>query len=142
VHRWLFSINSYRHRVQMKKPLGESIDAMGLHSVVAALFAGFLRTNFLHGGMGTKAVVEAIERFSGETAAGIASGDLQRLRRAVVGATRMNPEFLTDTTRLFLTRLGYSRNVAKVLALDPLKATATDAGYDARVRLLLSILTS
>jgi hypothetical protein len=54
----------------------------------------------------------------------------------------MNPEFLTDTTRLFLTRLGYSRNVAKVLALDPLKATATDAGYDARVRLLLSILTS
>ena len=49
----------------------------------------------------------------------------------------MNPEFLQDTTRLFSTRLGYPRDVAKVLAFDPLQATC----YDASVRGLRGLLT-
>lgn len=140
-HRWLFGINSYRHRTQMKKPLGELAVHFGLGLVTTALFTGFLYANFLRSGIRARKIVEAIERFSDASAQVLSTTDLERLRRAVVGATRMNPGFLEDTTRLFLTRLGYSRNLQKVLDLDPLKRTSNNDAYTGSIHSMLKLLT-
>jgi hypothetical protein len=139
-HRWLFSINSYRHRTQMKAPLARLAEAYGLELVVAALFAGFLQVNYQERRLPAATLAALLERLLAETTQQPLGTDSEGLRVAVRGATRMSPAFLQETARLFLTRLGYPRRIERVLDVKPLQAASRDPGYWSDARALLSLL--
>jgi hypothetical protein len=65
---------------------------------------------------------------------------LSKLRRAACGLMVMSPEFRRDTARLFLTMHGYSRDVRRVLAVDPMRLLERDPGASAAAERLVTIL--
>ena len=107
LHAWLFSGSSYRHRTQKKKAVGELIEHIGLPAMTWALLAAFLQNNFLVDRLGQKQVerILALGPHTAELAHDPAL--VRRLRSALGGLMVMSREFRLDTSRLFLTSLGY-----------------------------------
>lgn len=121
VHDWLFSVNSYRHRVQSKKAIGELIDAHGYRPIAWTVLAAFLYNNFFVDRL-RRPQLERILAFTPMTAGlRLDASERKRLQSALSGLMMMNPDFRQDTSRLFLSAYGYSREVREVLRRDPLE---------------------
>jgi hypothetical protein len=65
-----------------------------------------------------------------------------KLSRAIGALMVMSPEFRHDTAKLFFTMHGYSRDIRRVLAGDPLAQIAADADIGARLARLVEILNA
>jgi hypothetical protein len=65
---------------------------------------------------------------------------LGELGSALNGLMQMNPEFRYDTSRLFLSMFGRSRNIRRELSADPLELLAADDKAQAAVAHLIRIL--
>jgi hypothetical protein len=141
LHAWLFSISSYRHRTQKKKVAGELIEQIGLGAMTWALMAAFLYNNFLVDRL-RPAQVERILELGPQTAALSRDAALvRRLGSCLSGLMVMSPEFRLDTSRLFLTSLGYPRDIRRVLAFGPLDAVERDEDLRAGIARLSAILS-
>jgi hypothetical protein len=146
VHRWVFSINSYRQRVPAKETIGAAVRELGLEPVVFLVLLAFLSNLFFEERLGS----ESVERMLVLAGSGRGRGGLvraaptlrRRLRRALSEVMLMNPEFRRDTTRLFLTMFGRSRRVDKVLDVDPLELLENDEGALVASRRLARLLAS
>lgn len=116
--RWLFSINSYRHRTQAKQSIGELIAQLGLCRVVWSLLGAFLYSNYLRESLRQR----DLERWLAQqptAAKALTPRQLHRLARALSRAMQMSREFRVNTARLFLGKLGYPRDIERLLASDP-----------------------
>ena len=141
-HAWFFSINSYRHRTPAKKAIGEFIGTLGLPLVTWLLLIAFLENNFFVEKMSKGLVERALADFPGVRAPRLPRAECSRLTRALSALMVMNPEFREDTTRLYLTMHGHSRDIRRVLAHDPLDLIATDAELGPKLARLVSILAT
>jgi hypothetical protein len=129
VHRWVFSINSYRQRVPAKKSIGALVRELGLEPVAFTVLLAFLSNLFLRERLGAEAVERMLElwaRGDGPRRALPKLAARQRLKRALCELMVMNPEFRRDTTRLFLTMFGRSRRVEPLFRADPLELLGRD----------------
>ena len=141
LHAWLFSISSYRHRTQKKKAVGELIEQIGLGAMTWALVAAFLENNFLVDSLRARDVERLLEL--GPHTAPLARDPalVRRLRSCLTGLMVMSPEFRLDTSRLFLTSLGYPRDIRRVLDLDPLEVVERDGELRAGIARLVAVLS-
>lgn len=141
LHAWLFSISSYRHRTQKKKAAGELIEQIGLSAMTWALVAAFLENNFLVDRLRT-AEVERLLGLLPHTAPLARDPALVRhLGSCLGGLMVMSPEFRLDTSRLFLTSLGYPRDIRRVLDFDPLEVVERDGELRGRIERLVAVLS-
>jgi hypothetical protein len=138
VHRWFFSISSYRHRVQGRKAVGELVDEVGLKPVAWAIFAAFLYNNYFVERLSAVQLERILE--AGPGAAQLDDSGRRRLLGALRALMVMSPEFRRDTTRLFLTSLGYPRDVERVLRGDPLERAEHDDRFGVSATTLVEIL--
>ncbi len=141
LHAWLFSISSYRHRTQKKKAAGELVLEIGLPAMTWALIAAFLENNFLVDGLRAAQVERLLEL--GPYAAPLArdAALVRRLGSCLGGLMVMDPGFRLDTSRLFLTSLGYPRNIRRVLDFDPLDVVERDNALRAKIERLVAVLS-
>jgi hypothetical protein len=135
-HRWFFSINSYRHRTQKRKAVGELVDELGFRAVTWAVLLAFLYNNFLVDRLDRKSVARVLALAS----AGAKPAALRKLGTALAGLMVMSPEFRRDTARLFLTMHGYGRDVARVLSADPLDLLEREPAARAASARLVDVL--
>jgi len=141
IHNWLFSISSYRHRTQKKKAIGELIDELGFEAVAWSLFGAFLYANFLVDRIGRREL-DRVLAFSALTSRQrIAPARKDKLRAALSEVTKMSPEFRLDTSRIFLTMFGHSRDIRRVLSEDPFALAERDPKLAGRTDRLVRILT-
>jgi len=138
VHRWFFSINSYRHRTQAKKPIGELMLELGERPVVWVLLAGFVASNTLRESLKEREVCALLEHTP--LALPLTARTLTSLRRAVSQAIKMSREFRVDTARLFLSKFGYSRRIERHLGLDSVAELDRDPHYRRTLLRLVDIL--
>jgi hypothetical protein len=136
-HAWFFSISSYRHRTQKKKAVGELLERHGFAVVGQAVLLAFLYNNFL---------VDRLDRRQlaalADTAAAtrLSADELERLGRTLNGLMVMSPEFRYDTSRLFLTMFGRSRNIRRELSADPLLLLSRDPAAQRALGRLVRLL--
>jgi len=120
VHGWLFSINSYRHRTPAKKAVGELVLELGFEAVAWSVLGAFLYNNFLIDRLSRRQLEALLGAHPlASNAARAKPALLFKLRRALSSLMLMSPEFRLDTSRLFLTMLGYPRDIRRVLRADP-----------------------
>jgi hypothetical protein len=119
-HAWFFSISSYRHRTQKKKAVGELLQRYGSDFVGRAVLLAFLYNNFLVDRLNTKQVAGLARMADAAVGRRLSAAALRQLAAALNGLMVMSPEFRYDTTRLFLTMFGRSRNIRRELSVDPL----------------------
>jgi hypothetical protein len=151
VHRWVFSINSYRQRAPARETIGAMVSELGLPLVAFTVLCAFLSNLFFRERLARDAVDRMLElcrvgRRPGLNGRGVPTqipklAVRQRLRRALSELMVMNPEFRRDTTRLFLTMFGRSRRLEKELEADPLELLEKDERALAASRRLVSVLT-
>jgi hypothetical protein len=149
LHRFFFSINSYRTRVPMKRPLGELVPELGLECVVGSVLLAFLWNLFLRERLAPADTARLLSQVRALLAgpAGRGGGGepgrvlVGRLGRALNGLMRMDLDFRTNTTRLFLGMFGRGRNVRRVLAEDPLELLRHDPSAASAVAHLVRILS-
>ncbi|MBK7580608.1 MAG: hypothetical protein IPI67_10430 [Myxococcales bacterium] len=136
--RWLFSLSSYRHRAQKKRAVGELFDELGQPSVVAAMLVGFLYQNYLVDRVDRTTLARALDAAGFGTISRVRPALEQKLRGAVNTLAQMSRDFRLDTARLYLTTLGYPRDIQRVLAHDPFVRAggALGAGIAELTRLL------
>ncbi|HVY28832.1 MAG TPA: hypothetical protein VHB79_19885 [Polyangiaceae bacterium] len=136
-HSWFFSISSYRHRTQKKKAVGELVTRYGFDFVARSVLLAFLYNNFLVDRLSRKQLAALVELADPALARRLAAPALRQLASALNGLMVMSPEFRYDTSRLFLTMFGRSRNIRRELSADPLALlTATPAAQRAAWRLV------
>jgi hypothetical protein len=75
-------------------------------------------------------------------ARGLTPSALAGLGSALNGMMVMSPEFRYDTSRLFLTMFGRSRNIRRELSADPLALLAADTRAAAALPRLVTLLGS
>jgi hypothetical protein len=126
LHAWFFSINSYRHRTQGKKAVGELVDELGFAAVAELTLLAFLCNNFLVDRLDARLLSRCLE-LSPSSDARLRGRTFERLRRALASLMVMSPEFRLDTARLFLSMFGRPRAIRRVLARDPIRLLARDA---------------
>lgn len=137
LHAWFFSINSYRHRTQGKKAIGELIEELGFRAVAELVVLAFLCNNFLIDGMNTRLLARCLE-LAPSAPDTLPPHTSEKLRRALASLMVMSPEFRLDTARIFFAMFGRPRAIRRVLARDPLKLLETDQ----RARQALSTLVA
>jgi hypothetical protein len=146
VHRWVFSINSYRLRAPARDAIGRLVQTLGEERVAFTVLLSFLSNLFFVERLRADAVDRMLELFSAGRASGWGSmpklGVRRTLRRALSSLMVMNPEFRRDTTRLFLTMFGRPRRVERVLEGDPIELLANDPAALAAARRLVRLLTT
>lgn len=143
VHRWVFSINSYRQRVPAKETIGTMVREIGLEPVAFTVLCAFLSNLFLRERLGADAVDRMLELWAtaAERRRPLPKPAVRkRLRRALSELMLMNPEFRRDTTRLFLTMFGRSRRVEPLFRADPLELLARDAAALGASKRLVGLL--
>jgi hypothetical protein len=144
VHRWVFSINSYRQRVPARETIARVIPTLGIELVLFMVLCAFLSNLFLRERLGAQSVERMLELFwsaGGARPRRMPDGALRRrLRRALSELMLMNPEFRRDTTRLFLTMFGRPRHVERLFEADPLELLARDERALAASRRLVRLL--
>jgi hypothetical protein len=141
LHDWFFSINSYRHRTPAKKAVAEFVQSLGAPLMVWLILVGFLENNFFVERFSRSTLERALALSPVGAAPQIPPADRARLCRALTTLMVMNPEFRHDTARLFLTMHGYSRDIRRVLARDPLDLIAEDPDIGARLCRLVNVLS-
>jgi hypothetical protein len=136
-HGWFFSISSYRHRTQKKKAIGELVTSYGFEFVARAVLLAFLYNNFLIDRLDRKQLAALVALADAGIARKMSPVALRQLGSALSGLMVMSPEFRYDTSRLFLTMFGRSRNIRRELSADPLALlTADPAARRAAFRLV------
>jgi len=139
-HGWFFSISSYRHRTQKKKAVGQLLERHGFEFVGRALLLAFLYNNFLVDRLDRQQLGALADAADPRIARRLTPTALRQLGSALNGLMVMNPEFRYDTSRLFLTMFGRSRNIRRELAADPLELLAEDAEAQAAAARLIRVL--
>lgn len=138
LHRWFFSINSYRRRTQAKKVIGDLMLEIGEASVVWVLLSGFVASNTLRESLKEREVYALLEHVPPPSPP--QRRQITALRRAVSEAIKMSREFRVDTARLFLCKFGYSRRIERQLGLDCLRQLELDPHYHRTLRRLVDVL--
>ena len=142
VHSWFFSISSYRHRTQKRKAVGELVERHGFDFVARAVLLAFLYNNFLVDRLDRRQLATLLHAADADLARKLTPSTLRRLGGALSGLMLMSPEFRYDTSRLFLTMFGRSRNIRRELSAEPLQLLAADAATQRAVSKLVSLLGS
>lgn len=140
LHAWLFSISSYRHRTQKKKAVGQLLERYGFAFTGRAVLLAFLYNNFLVDHLSPRQLAMLADAADAELARRLSAAELRELGSALRGLMVMSPEFRYDTSRLFLTMFGRSRNIRRELSADPLGLLAGDDGAAAAVTRLVRLL--
>lgn len=133
--KWFFSISSYRRRLDGKKAIGEALTDRGSRGAGLIVLLAFLFGNYLRESITAAELDRGLELF------GEASLTNQQRKRIVPAANRfmrMDPEFLRDTSKLFLGPLGYQKDTSELLlARDPLSELSRDkTSLQATLRLI------
>jgi hypothetical protein len=139
-HAWFFSISSYRHRTQKKKAVGELLERYGFDFVGRAVLLAFLYNNFLVDKLGAKRLRALLHAADANVARRLSATELGRLGTTLGGLMVMSREFRYDTSRLFLTMFGRSRNIQRELSADPLELLAKDPDAQRAVPRLIRLL--
>jgi hypothetical protein len=139
-HAWFFSISSYRHRTQRKKAVGQLLERYGFDFVGRAVLLAFLYNNFLVDRLDRRTLGALADAADSRVARRLAPAALAQLGSALNGLMVMNPEFRYDTSRLFLTMFGRSRNIRRELSADPLTLLGADSTAQAAVPQLIALL--
>lgn len=139
-HAWFFSISSYRHRTQKKKAVGELVTRYGFDFVARSVLLAFLYNNFLVDRLSRKQLAALVEFADPALARRLPAPALRQLGSALNGLMVMSPEFRYDTSRLFLTMFGRSRNIRRELSADPLELLRADPVATGAVRSLVALL--
>jgi hypothetical protein len=139
-HAWLFSISSYRHRTQKKKAVGQLLERYGFDFVGHALLLAFLYNNFLVDRLDRRKLAALADAADSRIARRLSPAATAELGSALNGLMMMSPEFRYDTSRLFLTMFGRSRNIRRELAADPLALLAADPEARLAVSRLIAVL--
>lgn len=155
VHRWVFSINSYRQRAPSRETIGWMTSELGLPLVTFTVLCAFLSNLFFRERLAQRSVDHMFELWTaarvdrrGPSGRRAVSRSMpkpavrRRLRRALSELMLMNPEFRRDTTRLFLTMFGRSRRIEKELDADPLELLEKDEKALGASLRLVSLLAS
>src|SRR6185369_2470824 len=109
-------------------------------TVAWAMMGAFLYANFLVERIGRREI-ERIVAFSPiESERRLTGKRIEKLRGALAELTKMSPEFLLDTSRIFLTMLGHPRDIRRVLAKDPFDLAERDPELPSRAASLVRIL--
>jgi len=138
MHRWYFSINSYRHTVPGKQTIGWCYETLGRRATAGLLLGAFLYGNYLRTRL-SMADVSRIATLALPRGAAMPDGPAQRrVQRALSSIMRMNPDFVHDTARLFLRAVGHTTPYQRLLKPDPLDRvdTAFVRGFAAMTRVL------
>jgi hypothetical protein len=152
VHRWVFSINSYRQRAPARETIGAMVREFGLELAAFTVLCAFLSNLFFRERLAAGSVEHVLELWAtgpdgakkgtrGRPVA-VPKAARRKLRRALSELMVMNPEFRRDTTRLFLTMFGRPRRIEKVLEGDPLELLARDEQALSASRRLVHLLSS
>jgi hypothetical protein len=139
LHAWFFSINSYRHRTQGRKAVGELISELGFAAVAELVLLAFLCNNFLIDRLDARLLSRCLE-LSPSAPATLRPRTFEKVRRALAGLMVMSPEFRLDTARLFLSMFGRPRSIRRVLARDPLLLLTGDERALRAIPVLISVL--
>jgi hypothetical protein len=140
LHRWFLSVSSYRHRAQAKQTLGQLMLELGQRPVVWALLCAYVLSNYLQESV-TKVQLKQLLEKQPSGSERLSEAQVDRLRWGLSQAMRMSQSFRYDTARLFLGKLGYPRQLERVLASDPLQSELADGNYFAMLDRLVQILT-
>ncbi len=139
-HAWFFSISSYRHRTQKKKAVGQLLERHGFDFVGRAVLLAFLYNNFLVDRLDRKKLAALADTADPRIARSLTPTALAQLGSTLNGLMVMSPEFRYDTSRLFLTMFGRSRNIRRELSADPLALIANDSAAQAAVSRVVTVL--
>jgi hypothetical protein len=139
-HAWFFSISSYRHRTQKKQAVGRLLEHHGFDFVGRAVLLAFLYNNFLVDRLDRHNLRALADAADPNAARRLTPTMLGELGSALNGLMQMNPEFRYDTSRLFLSMFGRSRNIRRELSVDPLELLAADDGAQAAAARLVRLL--
>jgi hypothetical protein len=139
-HAWLFSISSYRHRTQKKKAVGELLERHGFEFVARAVLLSFLYNNFLVDRLDRRQLSALIGAADVEGKLRLKPSEVKRLGSTLNGLMVMSPAFRYDTSRLFLTMFGRTRNIRRELAADPLQLLARDPAAERAQASLVRVL--
>jgi hypothetical protein len=139
-HAWFFSISSYRRRTQKKKAVGELLQRYGFDFVGRAVLLAFLYNNFLVDRLDKPRLVRLVNLADPAIARRLGSAQLRNLGSTLSGLMQMSPEFRYDTSRLFLTMFGRSRNIRRELARDPLLLLESEPELQVAMRRLVGLL--
>lgn len=139
-HAWFFSISSYRHRTQKKKAVGELLERYGFDFVARAVLLAFLYNNFLVDRLSQEQLGRLLHAADPAVARRLQKPERRSLQATLNGLMVMSPEFRYDTSRLFLTMFGRSRNVRRELSADPLELLAADDLASAVLPRLIGVL--
>lgn len=141
-HAWFFSISSYRHRTQKKKAVGQLLERFGFGFVGRAVLLAFLYNNFLVDRLSRAQLSALVAVADPDVARRLTSSQLRLVGSTLNGLMVMSPEFRYDTSRLFLTMFGRSRNIRRELSRDPLELLAADPKAQVGLSRLLRTLGS
>jgi hypothetical protein len=139
-HTWFFSISSYRRRTQKKKAVGELLERHGFPFVARAVLLAFLYHNFLVDRLDRRQLAALVDAADARIARRLSPLALRQLGATLSGLMVMSPEFRYDTSRLFLTMFGRSRNIRRELSADPMTLLTADPAAHAAVSRLVSVL--
>lgn len=122
--QWFFSISSYRRRLDGKRVIGEALAERGALGSGLIVLLAFLHSNYLRQSLSAHELDRGLELF-GERA--LRGKERKRVVAAANCFMQMNPEFLRDTSKLFLGPLGYAKDTASILnSRDPLRELTRD----------------
>jgi hypothetical protein len=119
-HAWFFSISSYRRRTQKRQVVGRLLERYGFDFVGRAVLLAFLHNNFLVERLDARRLARLAGHAGEAVARRLGGPERKLLGGALNGLMAMSPEFRYDTSRLFLSMFGRSRNVRRELSADPL----------------------
>ncbi len=140
LHRWFFSISSYRHRVPAKKAIAHCIDALGPEPVVLSVLLGFVLNNHLVEPLKLRHLERIAALMPSEWREGAKGKVHKQLLAAQNRLMVMSPEFRTQTARLFLTTYGRDRDLRRSLSDDPLAAFEESDALTAHAHALTRLL--
>ncbi len=140
LHAWFFSISSYRRRTQRKQSVGRLLERYGFDFVGRAVLLAFLYNNFLVERLDKAQLLRLAACADPELAARLPGTTLRELGSALNGLMQMSPEFRYDTSRLFLTMFGRSRNIRRELGRDPLELVDEQPALRRAVAQLVEVL--
>jgi hypothetical protein len=140
LHAWFFSISSYRHRTQKRKAVGELLERYGFDFVASAVLLSFLHNNFLVDRLSRQQLDAVLSAADPALAGRLSAPARRRIGSTLNGLMVMSPEFRYDTSRLFLTMFGRSRNIRRELEANPLQLLEADARAQAGVKRLIGVL--
>lgn len=140
LHSWLFSISSYRHRTQKKKAVGQLLERYGFDFVGRAVLLAFLYNNFLVDRLNRRQLAALVDAADAGVARRLSDAQLRGLGTTLNGLMVMSPEFRYNTSRLFLTMFGRSRNIRRELSVDPAASLSGDPAAARALQRLIGAL--